>query len=112
MSITNRIQAASQPEAPQSNYYSWSMNSYFLRGSYTLKDRYLVTLTGRIDGSSRFGENNKYGLFPSAGVGWILSNESFLENVTALNELKLRSSFGITGNTEIPMYQSLGTVRQ
>ncbi|WP_221936605.1 SusC/RagA family TonB-linked outer membrane protein [Litoribacter populi] len=106
----NRIQAASQPEAPQSNFNNWTMNSYFLRGSYTLKDRYLLTLTGRIDGSSRFGDNNKYGVFPSAGLGWILSNESFMENATGIDELKIRSSFGITGNTEIPMYQSLGTV--
>ena len=106
----NRIQAASQPEAPQSSYNKWSMNSYFLRGSYTLKDRYLVTLTGRIDGSSRFGENNKYGVFPSVGLGWIASNESFMKNLNGISELKLRSSFGITGNTEIPMYQSLGTV--
>lgn len=106
----NRIQAASQPEAPQSNWNNWTMNSYFLRGSYTLKDRYLLTLTGRIDGSSRFGDNNKYGVFPSAGVGWIVSNEPFMAGVTGVDEFKLRSSFGITGNTEIPMYQSLGTV--
>jgi len=106
----NRIQAASQPEAPQSNWNNWTMNSYFLRGSYTLKERYLMTLTGRIDGSSRFGDNNKYGVFPSAGFGWIVSNEPFMEGVRGLDEFKIRSSFGITGNTEIPMYQSLGTV--
>ncbi|KEO75558.1 SusC/RagA family TonB-linked outer membrane protein [Anditalea andensis] len=106
----NRIQAASQPEAPQSQWNNWTMNSYFLRGSYTLKDRYLMTLTGRIDGSSRFGDNNKYGVFPSAGLGWIISNEPFMAGASGLDELKFRSSFGITGNTEIPMYQSLGTV--
>ncbi|GAB3645759.1 TonB-dependent receptor [Echinicola sediminis] len=106
----NRIQAASQPGAPTSGYNKWSMNSYFLRGSYTYDDKYLVTLTTRVDGSSRFGENNKYGVFPSVGLGWVLSNEDFMESVQSINELKLRSSFGITGNTEIPMYQSLGTV--
>ncbi|WP_222439193.1 SusC/RagA family TonB-linked outer membrane protein [Echinicola salinicaeni] len=106
----DRIQAASQPGAPSSSYNKWSMNSYFLRGSYTYDDKYLVTLTTRVDGSSRFGENNKYGVFPSVGLGWVLSNEDFLQDASSISELKLRSSFGITGNTEIPMYQSLGTV--
>ncbi|MGV3762900.1 MAG: SusC/RagA family TonB-linked outer membrane protein [Parapedobacter sp.] len=106
----NAIQSASQPGAPGSSYDKWAMNSYFLRGSYSYKDRYLVTVTGRIDGSSRFGENNKYGIFPSAGLGWVLSEESFLSDVQALDELKIRSSYGITGNTEIPTYQSLGTI--
>src|SRR5690606_37327591 len=106
----NAIQSASQPGAPGSSYDKWAMNSYFLRGSYSYKDRYLVTVTGRIDGSSRFGENNKYGIFPSAGLGWVLSEESFLNDVQALDELKIRSSYGITGNTEIPTYQSLGTI--
>src|SRR5690606_36774745 len=80
------------------------------RGSNRYKDRNLVTVTGRIDGSSRFGENNKYDIFPSAGLGWVLSEESFLNDVHALDELKIRSSYGITGNTEIPTYQSLGTI--
>lgn len=105
----NRIQAASQPGAPGSDYDKWSMNSYFLRGAYTYRDKYLVTLTGRVDGSSRFGENNKYGFFPSVGLGWIVSNESFMD-VAPITNLKLRTSFGITGNTEIPSYQSQATV--
>src|SRR5690606_15293968 len=66
--------------------------------------------TGRIDGSSRFGDHNKYGVFPSAGIGWVVSEEPFLQQVDALDELKLRSSYGVTGNTEIPTYQSLGTI--
>lgn len=102
--------AASQPGAPQSGYEKWSMNSYFLRGGYAYKDKYLLTLTGRVDGSSRFGRNNKYGFFPSLGVGWVVSNESFLQNATLLDHIKLRSSYGVTGNTEIPTYQSLATV--
>ncbi|CAM3526227.1 TonB-dependent receptor [Pontibacter korlensis] len=106
----NQIQSASQPGAPQSDYDKWSMNSYFVRGGYTYKDKYLLTLTGRVDGSSRFGENNKYGFFPSVGLGWVISNEPFLQNVGALNEFKLRTSYGVTGNTEIPTYQSLATV--
>jgi TonB-linked SusC/RagA family outer membrane protein len=106
----NNMGAASQPGAPQSGYEKWSMNSYFLRGGYAFKDKYLLTLTGRVDGSSRFGEDNKYGFFPSLGVGWVVSNEPFLQNVSDLNQLKLRASYGITGNTEIPTYASLATV--
>ncbi len=106
----NRMQAASQPGAPQTDHDRWAMSSYFLRSSYAFKDKYLLTLTGRVDGSSRFGEDNKYGFFPSVGLGWIVSNEPFLQNFTTLNELKLRTSFGVTGNTEIPTYQSLATI--
>ncbi|MET3113305.1 TonB-linked SusC/RagA family outer membrane protein [Pedobacter sp. CG_S7] len=106
----NSIQSASQPGAPGSSYDRWAMNSYFLRGSYSYKNKYLLTFTGRADGSSRFGENNKYGIFPSVGLGWVISQEPFLKDVTAISELKLRASYGITGNTEIPTYQSLGTI--
>ncbi|MHA6246916.1 SusC/RagA family TonB-linked outer membrane protein [Pontibacter sp. CAU 1760] len=106
----NRIQAASQPGAPESYYDKWAMNSYFLRSGYAYDDKYLITLTGRVDGSSRFGDKNKYGFFPSVGLGWVVSNEPFLQDLGQLNQLKLRASFGITGNTEIPTYQSLATV--
>ena len=106
----NRIQAASQPGTPNSGYDEWSMNSYFLRGNYNYKGKYLVTFTGRVDGSSRFGDNNKYGVFPSVGLGYVISNEPFMQGANNINELKLRSSFGVTGNTEIPTYQSLGTI--
>ncbi|WP_224996284.1 TonB-dependent receptor [Cesiribacter sp. SM1] len=106
----NRIGAASQPGAPGSDYDEWTMNSYFLRGGYTYNDKYLLTLTGRIDGSSRFGANNKYGVFPSIGVGWVVSNEPFMSGLSKIDEFKLRSSYGITGNTEIAAYGSLGTV--
>lgn len=104
------VQVASLPDAPTSTFDHWSLSSYFLRGGYTYKDKYMVTVTSRLDGSSRFGSDNKFGFFPSAGVGWMLSNESFMENLTSVNQLKLRSSYGVTGNTEIPTYQSLATV--
>ena len=106
----NNLGAASQPEAPSSGYSDWTLNSYFLRGSYSYDDRYLLTLTGRVDGSSRFGAGNKYGWFPSVGVGWVVSNEGFLADNPTISQLKLRSSYGITGNTEIGAYQSLATV--
>ena len=105
----NNLGAGSQPNPPGSFYDEWSINSYFVRTGYTYDDKYLLTLTGRLDGSSRFGDDNKYGLFPSIGLGWVLSNEPFLENSGSLDNLKLRTSFGITGNTEIATYRSLGT---
>jgi len=107
----NRIQAASEPGSPNSGFDEWSMNSYFFRGSYNYLRKYLVTFTGRMDGSSRFGANNKYGFFPSVGVGYVLSEEPFWEGIeNTFNFLKFRTSYGITGNTEIPTYQSLGTI--
>jgi TonB-linked SusC/RagA family outer membrane protein len=105
----NNLGAASDPNPPSSFADRWAMNSYFLRGSYAYNDRYLLTITGRADGSSRFGADNKYGYFPSAGLGWIVSNEDFLDN-SFLSLLKLRTSYGVTGNTEIGTYQSLATV--
>jgi TonB-linked SusC/RagA family outer membrane protein len=93
--------------APSSDWSRWSMNSYFARLSYTLKDKYLATLTTRIDGSSRFGANNKYGFFPSAGLGWIISNEDFMKETAWVSNLKLHTSLGKTGSTEISNYRSL-----
>jgi TonB-linked SusC/RagA family outer membrane protein len=102
--------AGAQPSSPGSNYDSWSINSYFARVGYTFNDKFLATLTERIDGSSRFGADNKYGYFPSVGVGYILSRENFLRNSKVINYLKLRGSYGTTGNTEIGSYQSLATI--
>ncbi|WP_254089531.1 SusC/RagA family TonB-linked outer membrane protein [Dawidia soli] len=106
----NRLQAGSIPKAPESEYEKWAMNSYFLRGGYTYRDKYMLTVTGRVDGSSRFGKNNKYAFFPSAGLGWMVSSEPFMQDIASLTEFKLRSSFGYTGNTEIGYYRSLSTV--
>ncbi|HRG25008.1 MAG TPA: TonB-dependent receptor [Chitinophagaceae bacterium] len=72
--------------------------SYFARANYKLMNKYLVSLSGRIDGSSRFGKENKYGFFPAASAGWILSQENFLSSVKWLSFLKLRASYGLTGN--------------
>ena len=102
--------AGSQPNPPSSNYTSWAINSYFARASYNLAGKYLVTLTERADGSSRFGKTNKYGYFPSVGLGYILSNEDFMKKIDWINFLKIRGSYGQTGNTEIGAYQSLATV--
>jgi TonB-linked SusC/RagA family outer membrane protein len=102
--------AATTTSAPSSNAERWSLNSYFLRGSYTLNDKYLATVTARVDGSSRFGKNNYYGFFPSAALGWVISNEDFLKNVNWLTNLKLHTSYGRTGNTEIDPYSTLSKI--
>ena len=106
----NNLDAASQPDVPRSSYDDWALNSYFVRGSYSYQSKYLLTATGRLDGSSRFGANNKYGFFPSVGLGWVASEEPFLQDASLINQLKLRTSYGITGNTEIDTYRSLATV--
>ncbi|WP_029272546.1 TonB-dependent receptor [Flavobacterium sp. KJJ] len=77
------------------------LQSYFGRLNYTFNEKYLLTASMRADGSTRFGKNNKYGYFPSFALGWNISKESFLENVEALNNLKLRASWGQTGNQEV-----------
>ncbi len=105
----NDLAAGKTPSAPTSGWGSWSMNSYFARASYALKDKYLATLTLRADGSSRFGANKKYAFFPSAGLGWVISNEDFMRNTSWINNLKLHTSYGRTGNTEISSYSTLAT---
>jgi len=102
--------AGSIPGSPTSFYDRWAMNSYFLRGSYTYNDRYTATVTGRYDGSSKFGANNKFAFFPSVGLAWNVSNEDFLANHSVISNLKLHSSFGVTGNSEISPYRSLPMV--
>ncbi len=91
------------------------LRSYLGRINYTYLGKYLLTANFRADGSSRFGESNKYGYFPSVALGWQLHQEDFLRNVNALSNLKLRVSYGTTGNQEIGNYRSLvllGTVGQ
>ena len=86
--------------------------SYIGRINYSLLDKYLVTATIRADGSSRFGKNNKYGLFPSVALAWKLSEEKFLEGLDAFSHLKLRVSWGQTGNQEIGDFPSKSTYVQ
>ncbi|WP_157501521.1 SusC/RagA family TonB-linked outer membrane protein [Echinicola vietnamensis] len=83
--------------------------SYLGRVNYTLKDKYLFTGTLRIDGSSRFGENNKYGYFPSGAFAWKVKEESFMQDLEALSTFKFRASWGQTGNQEIGNYLSIST---
>ncbi len=78
------------------------LQSFFGRTAFNLRDKYHLTATLRVDGSSKFGKNNKYGVFPSFGGAWTLSNEDFIHNVSFINYLKLRVGWGITGNQEFP----------
>lgn len=93
-----------------SGAYSRELQSFFGRVNYTLMDKYLFTFTGRYDGSSKFGTNNKYGFFPSAAAAWRVMEEDFMQNVKAISNLKVRLGWGRTGNQEIPDKISLMAV--
>lgn len=99
--------AGANPQAPTSSGTAYGLNSYFTRLNYGLMDKYLVTFTGRMDGSSKFGSSNRFAFFPSAAVAWRVSQEDFMKPVSAISNLKLRASYGATGNSEIAAYQAL-----
>ncbi len=88
----------------------WSLISYLARANYSLMDKYLLTATIRADGSSRFGANNRWGYFPSVSAAWRASEESFLQDVTWLDNLKVRLSYGTTGNNQITNYGAIGAL--
>ncbi|KAA8483143.1 iron complex outermembrane receptor protein [Arcticibacter tournemirensis] len=81
--------------------------SFYARANYSFDGRYIFTGTIRRDGSTRFGKDNKWGIFPSGSVAWAINKEPFLRDVRFIDELKLRTSYGITGNQEIPNYTAL-----
>ena len=85
--------------------------SYFSRLQYGFKDKYLLSASLRSDGSSRFGANNQYGVFPSASLGWRIIEENFMKHITVLSDLKLRVSYGVNGNNNLPNdYASIATL--
>jgi TonB-linked SusC/RagA family outer membrane protein len=86
----------------------WTINSFMGRVNYSFNDKYLLTATLRRDGSSRFGENTKYGNFPGIAVGWNITNEDFMKNVTFVDMLKLRAGWGKVGNQGVRPYQTQG----
>lgn len=88
----------------------WALISYLARLNYSYKDKYIVTGSFRSDGSSRFGKDNVWGSFPSVAVGWRLSEENFLKDTPWLDELKLRASYGRSGNFNISNYASLSSI--
>lgn len=89
----------------------WALMSYFGRLNYGFSDKYLLTATLRADGSSRFGENNRFGIFPSVAMAWRVSNENFLSNIDVLDNLKIRAGVGEVGNQEIGLYSYSANIR-
>ena len=85
-----------------------ALEGYFGRANYIYDNKYYLTASIRADGSSRFGKNNRYGYFPSGSVAWRLSQEDFLKDVKWLSDMKIRASYGITGNNNIGDYASIG----
>lgn len=98
--------SASQVTGVSTNLVEWTLLSYMGRVNYAFDDRFLLTATVRADGSSRFGQNTKYGYFPSIAVGWNIANEGFLKGTKWLDQLKLRASYGSIGNQAINPYQT------
>jgi TonB-dependent starch-binding outer membrane protein SusC len=104
---TGNIGSAATPGVPSSGYSKWVLLSYLARANYSLNDKYLFTASIRRDGSSRYSKENQWENFPSAAFAWKASNEPFLKQSTVISDLKLRASYGLSGNTGISPYQTL-----
>ncbi|HAO48835.1 MAG TPA: SusC/RagA family TonB-linked outer membrane protein [Runella sp.] len=102
------IASAARKTAGTSTETNFRFLSYFARANYKFNDRYLLGLSARIDGSSRFGRDSRYGFFPAVSAGWVISEESFLQNNAVISFLKIRASYGRTGNAEIGNFPQLG----
>ena len=103
-----KVASAAEAIAWSGTLNEFSFLSYFGRANYKFDNKYLLTISGRVDASSRFGENNRYGFFPAASAGWIISEEDFLPSDGAISFLKLRGSYGLTGNAGIGNYEHFG----
>ncbi|MDQ6480131.1 TonB-dependent receptor [Dyadobacter sp. LHD-138] len=105
------LESGSSPGIPNSSFNDYSLLSGLGRINYAYKGKYLLTGSVRADGSSRFGAANKWGYFPSAAIAWKLNEEAFWEDIrSVVGEFKLRSSWGVTGNTAVSPYQSLSVL--
>ncbi|WP_367866198.1 SusC/RagA family TonB-linked outer membrane protein [Pedobacter sp. WC2423] len=105
------LQAGSVKSASESYDTKSALSSFYGRLNYSLDDKYLFTATGRYDGSSRFGKNNKYAFFPSVGAAWRISQEDFLKGSKTVSNLKIRASYGTSGNQEIGQARSLSQIQ-
>ncbi|GGI28940.1 SusC/RagA family TonB-linked outer membrane protein [Pedobacter mendelii] len=105
-----RLSAGSVRTTATSGGTSNALESYFARANYSYKGKYIFQASGRLDGSSRFGSEKRYGFFPAVSGAWRMSEESFLKNVKAISDLKIRASYGIVGNQEIGNFTSLPLV--
>lgn len=97
---TNNLGNGATSQPPTSSIAEWSLRSYLGRINYAFDNKYLLTLTGRYDGSSRFGKNNRFGFFPSVAFAWRMDQESFIQNLDVFSNLKLRITHGVTGNQD------------
>jgi TonB-linked SusC/RagA family outer membrane protein len=97
----NGLSSAALPLPPQASEAQSALLSFYLRANYSLKEKYLLTITARSDESSKFPKNNRVSYFPSFGVAWKANEESFLKSATWLNELKFRASAGYTGSQNL-----------
>ncbi|MCK7553710.1 SusC/RagA family TonB-linked outer membrane protein [Chitinophaga sedimenti] len=104
---TGNIRGSATPGIPSSGYSKWVLLSYLARLNYTLNDKYLFTASIRRDGSSRYSRNNQWENFPSAAVAWKASNEEFLKKSKVVSDLKVRATYGLSGNTSLNPYQTL-----
>jgi TonB-linked SusC/RagA family outer membrane protein len=102
------VEDAQENIVPASNKLEYSLLSFMGRVNYTYKDRYLFTATGRYDGSSRLAKGHKWAFFPSAAVAWRITEEPFMKSVNWLTNLKLRISYGVSGNTAVAPYETQG----
>ncbi|MEZ0486445.1 SusC/RagA family TonB-linked outer membrane protein [Fibrella aquatica] len=103
-----QIASAARKTNASSSATDYRFLSYFARANYKFNDRYLLGVSARLDGSSRFGRDSRYGFFPAVSAGWVLTEENFLKNVGAVSFLKIRASYGRTGNAEIQNFPQLG----
>lgn len=105
-----RFLGAASIRSANSYEYGWSLLAFLSRVNYSYRDKYLFSATFRREGSSRFGAQNKYGDFPAASIGWRITEEPFMPKTAWLSDLKLRASWGVTGNNDIGNYPSLAFV--
>ena len=108
---TGNLQSAGVPGLPSSTYSKTALSSFVGRVNYGFDNRYLLTLSFRRDGYSAYSKEFRWENFPSAAIAWRLSNESFLQNSKIVSDLKVRASYGRTGNTSIGAYQSLNILQ-
>lgn len=110
--ITNNIPTLNAGTVTRGNTHAseWALLSGLARVQYNYKGKYMLTGAIRADGASRFGKNSRWGWFPSVSAGWRLTEESFMKSLTFIDDLKLRASYGLTGNFRIPNYGAQGEV--
>ncbi|TKG97304.1 TonB-dependent receptor [Puteibacter caeruleilacunae] len=108
----DQIGSGTQPLIPQSSRSEWGLFSYFGRVNYGFDNRYLLTASYRADGSSKFGDKNKYGYFPAFSVAWRASEEAFIKDVDWISNFKVRSGWGQTGNQDIGLFSYLEMLQQ